>query len=234
MPRHLLLIDDDTDLAAMVSEYLGSCGFQVETAYTGAQGLSALRASNFDAIILDLMLPDTSGFDLCREIRAESDTPIMMLTAKGEEMDRIIGLELGADDYLPKPFNPRELLARLNAIFRRSRAWQRKDQPLTFGELVIDPGSRSVSLAGEPCDLTGYQFDLLLTLARNAGRVMSRESLMDTLTGQDLESFDRSIDVHVSRIRAVIEADPKRPTRILTVRGVGYLFSKIQGEDHAR
>jgi DNA-binding response OmpR family regulator len=167
------------------------------------------------------------GLEVCRRIRARSHTPILMLTARGDTMDRVVGLELGADDYLPKPFEPRELLARLKAILRRSRGGT-QTEVMRFGRLEIDAGARQVRLDGEVKPLTGYQFALLLVLARHAGRVMSREALMDSLKNERLEAFDRSIDVHVSRIRAAIEDDPKAPRRVITVRGSGYVFAKSQ------
>jgi DNA-binding response OmpR family regulator len=223
----LLMIEDDQALAALVGEYLSSLGFRVTTAATASGGLALLRAGGFDALILDVMLPDGNGFDVCREVRAGCDLPILMLTARGDETDRIVGLELGADDYLPKPFNPRELAARLRAILRR-RAVGGRAQALRFGRLEIDHGARAVRLDGQERALTSYQFDLLWVLAQNAGRVMSREALMDKVRGTELEAFDRSLDVHISRIRAAIEDDPKRPRRIITVRGAGYLFAKRQ------
>ncbi len=175
------------------------------------------------------MLPDMDGLDLCRRLRTTSDTPVLMLTGRGDAIDRIVGLELGADDYLPKPFEPRELLARLRAILRRGvRGKASADESLRFGRLEIDPSARRVRLDGEACDLTGYQFDLLLALARKAGRVLSRELLMDLVKGGQPEAFDRSIDVHMSRIRAAIEDDPKKPRRVITVRGAGYVFAKAQ------
>jgi two-component system, OmpR family, phosphate regulon response regulator OmpR len=179
--------------------------------------------------VLDLMLPDMDGLDVCRQVRSSSDTPILMLTGRGDAIDRIVGLELGADDYLPKPFEPRELLARLRAILRRRvRGSQSSDQVLHFGRLEIDVGGRAVRLDGAACELTGYQFDLLLALAHEAGHVLSRDALMDLVKGQHLEAFDRSIDVHMSRIRAAIEDDPKKPRRVITVRGAGYVFARAQ------
>src|SRR5437660_544014 len=211
----------------MVRDYLGGAGFHVERAGTGAAGLALQARDAFDAIILDLMLPDMDGLDVCRQIRLRANVPILMLTARGDAMDRVIGLELGADDYLPKPFEPRELLARLRAVLRRGKSRGRA-APLRFGSLEIDRDSRSVRVDGQERSLTGYQFALLVALAENAGRVLSRELLMDLVKGEPLEAFDRSIDVHVSRIRAVIEDDPKRPHRIITVRGAGYVFAKAQ------
>jgi two-component system, OmpR family, phosphate regulon response regulator OmpR len=221
------MIEDDESLAALVSEYLSSLGFRVSSAPTGTAGMALLRGGGFDALVLDVMLPDADGFELCRQVRAQSDIPILMLTARGEDTDRIVGLELGADDYLPKPFNPRELAARLKAILRR-RATGGRAEALRFGRLEIDRGARAVRVDGQERALTSYQFDLLWTLAQNAGRVMSREALMDKVRGTELEAFDRSLDVHVSRIRAAIEDDPKRPRRILTVRGAGYVFARRQ------
>jgi DNA-binding response OmpR family regulator len=223
------LIEDDSRLAAMVSEYLGKAGFHVVHAETGARGLALHGREPPDVVILDLMLPDGDGLDICRQMRARSDSPIpiLMLTARGDPMDRVVGLEMGADDYLPKPFEPRELLARLRAILRRRHAGPRPDV-LRYGRIEIDRGSREVRLDGAPRPLTGYQFALLLALAEHAGRVMSRDALMDLIKGEQMEAFDRSIDVHVSRIRAAIEDDPKRPRRVITVRGAGYVFAKAQ------
>jgi DNA-binding response OmpR family regulator len=225
--ERILLIEDEPRLAGMVAEYLGEAGYRVVAAHTGSQGLSVHGREGFDAIILDLMLPDMDGLDVCRAIRARDETPILMLTARGDAMDRVVGLEMGADDYLPKPFEPRELLARLRAILRRRGGTARGDV-LRFGRLEIDRGAREARLDGAPRPLTGYQFALLLTLAEHAGRVMSRDLLMDQLKGEPIEAFDRSIDVHISRIRAAIEDDPKKPRRVITVRGAGYVFAKAQ------
>ena len=212
----------------MVGEYLGKAGFHVIHAENGTRGLALHGREPVDAVILDLMLPDTDGLEICRQIRARSDSPILMLTARGDPMDRVVGLEMGADDYLPKPFEPRELLARLRAILRRRRAGPAQSDVLRYGRLEIDRGSREVRLDGSPRPLTGYQFALLLALAERAGRVMSRDALMDLVKGEAIEAFDRSIDVHVSRIRAAIEDDPRKPRRVITVRGMGYVFAKAQ------
>jgi two-component system phosphate regulon response regulator OmpR len=229
MAERLLIIDDDARLAAMVSDYLTAAGFVVEHRVTGREGLAALEQAAFDAIILDVMLPDIDGFEVCRTIRTRAQTPILMLTARGEELDRIVGLEIGADDYLPKPFSPRELQARIRAILRRARvAVQAQPKSQRFGRLQIDPESRMVRIDGEERALTSYQFDLLAALADNAGRVLNRERLMDLVKGEELEAFDRSIDVHISRIRSAIEDDPKHPRRIITVRGAGYVFARKQ------
>ncbi len=227
MTERILLIEDDPRLAEMVSEYLGEAGFRVSIATAGRAGLERLALEPFDALVLDLMLPDMDGLELCRELRAKSDVPLLMLTARGDAADRIVGLELGADDYLPKPFQPRELLARLRAILRRGKS-AAAAKLLRFGRLEIDCDARAVRVEGEARSLTGYQFALLVAFAENAGRVLSRELLMDLVKGEPLEAFDRSIDVHVSRIRAVIEDDAKRPHRIITVRGAGYVFAKAQ------
>jgi two-component system, OmpR family, phosphate regulon response regulator OmpR len=223
----ILLVEDDPRLADMVKTYLGEAGFRVTHASTGTAGITLANREVFDALILDLMLPDMDGLDVCRRVRSRAPTPILMLTARGDAMDRVIGLELGADDYLPKPFEPRELLARLKAILRRSNG-EAKADVLRFGRLEIDVGALEVRLDGSPRSLTSYQFALLLVLARHAGRVMSRETIMDLLKNERLEAFDRSIDVHISRIRAAIEDDAKKPRRVITVRGAGYVFAKSQ------
>jgi two-component system phosphate regulon response regulator OmpR len=229
MSERILVVEDDSRLAEMLTEYLGQAGFRITLASLGATALRQLEDAPYDAVVLDLMLPDMDGLDVCRQMRARSDTPVLMLTARGDAIDRIIGLELGADDYLPKPFEPRELLARLRAILRRRAPGKTGAQrPLHFGRLDIDSAARTVLLDGVRCDLTSYQFDLLLVLAENAGRVLSREMLMDKVKGEHLEAFDRSIDVHMSRIRAAIEDDPKKPRRVITVRGAGYVFAKVQ------
>ena len=228
MTDRLLLIEDDARLAEMVKNYLDESGFSVTVAPNGRTGLALHGREDFDALILDLMLPDMDGLEVCRKIRAGAQTPILMLTARGDAMDRVVGLEIGADDYLPKPFEPRELLARLRAILRRSKGGGEAPEVLRFGRLEIDVGAREVRLDGEPRSVTGHQFDLLLALARHAGRVMSREAIMDLMKDERLEAFDRSIDVHISRIRAAIEDDPKKPRRVITVRGAGYVFAKAQ------
>ena len=227
MTDRILLIEDNDRLAEMVRDYLAQAGFRVARAADGGAGLAMHAREAFDAIILDLMLPDMDGLDVCRQVRARATTPILMLTARGDLMDRVVGLEMGADDYLPKPFEPRELLARLKAILRRGAA-PRTQEVLRFGRLEIDRGAREVRLDGEVRPLTSYQFGLLLALAEHAGRIMSREVLMDLMKAAPLEAFDRSIDVHISRIRAAIEDDPKKPRRVITVRGAGYVFAKVQ------
>ncbi|WP_454902219.1 response regulator [Variovorax gossypii] len=231
----LLMIEDDTRLAHMVGEYLTQSGFGFSHAGDGAAGLEQLQQHAPDLVILDLMLPDTDGLEVCRRIRALpgpiSKVSVLMLTAKGDPMDRIIGLEIGADDYLPKPFEPRELLARIRAVLRRRSENATEAEVSTvmrFGTLEIDRNARTVSVAGALADLTSYQFDLLVAMAERAGRVLTRDQIMEAVRGRELEAFDRSIDVHMGRIRAAIEVDAKNPKRILTVRGVGYVFAKQQ------
>ena len=234
MTYTLLLIEDDHRLAQMVGEYLMQSGFQIRHAATGGEGLKELQEHKPDMVLLDLMLPDMDGLEVCRRIRNlppdSGQTPVLMLTAKGDPMDRIVGLELGADDYLPKPFEPRELLARIRAVLRRHAPAEAvtSKQNLVFGSLTLDRDSRTVSVRGHACDLTAYQFDLLWVLAERAGRVLTRDQIMEAVRGRELEAFDRSIDVHMGRIRAAIEDDVKNPKRILTVRGVGYVFAKQQ------
>jgi len=224
----ILMIEDDRQQAQMLADYLSREHMSVALCERGEDGIEHLRRHAVAAVILDVGLPDMDGFEVCRRIRSFSQVPVLMLTARGDELDRIIGLEIGADDYLPKPFNPRELLARLRAILRRGQPTTTPGQQLHFGSLTLDEAAHRVTLSGEPVELTGYQFDLLLTLAKHAGRVLSREQLMDELKGHELEAFDRSIDVHISRIRARIEVNPKKPCRIITIRGTGYLFAREQ------
>jgi DNA-binding response OmpR family regulator len=228
MTDRVLLIEDDPRLAEMLASYLGGAGFRVTVARNGASGLALEAREPFDAVILDLTLPDMDGLDVCRQMRARAATPILMLTARGEPVDRVIGLELGADDYLAKPFEPRELKARLGAILRRTKGLPPRSDVLRFGRLEIDHGARQVRLDGRLRPLTSHQFELLLILARHPGRVMTREILMDLAKNERLEAFDRSIDVHVSRIRAAIEDDPAKPRRVITVRGSGYVFARQQ------
>jgi DNA-binding response OmpR family regulator len=249
-PRHnarmpqLLLIDDDLRLASMVGDYLRAQGFDLSHAPNGEVGLTQAEAIKPDLMILDLMMPGMDGLEVCRRLRTLSEpvrhTPVLMLTAKGDPMERVIGLELGADDYMAKPFEPRELLARIKAILRRQALPKGQTaaptSQLIFGSLEIDRDARIVRLngregdpaSGREAELTSYQFDLLVALAERAGRVLTREQIMEAVRGRELEAFDRSIDVHMGRIRAAIEADVKEPKRILTVRGVGYVFAKQQ------
>ncbi len=224
----VLVIDDDRRLGDMLRTYLEGQGVSVDTRLDGTSGLAALDGGGYDAAVLDVMLPDIDGFEVCRRIRAASELPVLMLTARGDETDRVVGLEIGADDYLPKPFSPRELLARLRAITRRNRSAPVQPQTLRFGDLEVDLGARQARVGGQPRELTSHQFEILAVMARSAGRVLSREQIMEAVRGDALEAFDRSIDVHVSRIRAAIEEDPRHPRRIVTVRGVGYVFTRSQ------
>jgi DNA-binding response OmpR family regulator len=232
---HLLMIDDDARLAAMVRDYLAGNGFAVQNAGSVSAGLELLvrESGKFDLILLDLMLPDGDGLDVCRRIRAQgganADLPILMLTAKGDPLDRVVGLEIGADDYLPKPFEPRELLARIRAVLRRRGEHRNDSGVMRFGTLEIDRGARAVRVGGVTRQLTSHQFDLLALLAERAGRVLSREQILDVMHGAASDpAFDRSIDVHIARIRAAIEDDPRAPKRIVTVRGAGYVFARNQ------
>jgi DNA-binding response OmpR family regulator len=226
--QRLLMIDDDARLATMVRDYLAASGFAVEIAGDVATGVAALRTRPAELLILDLMLPDGDGLDVCRRLRADGvGIPVLMLTAKGDPIDRVIGLEIGADDYLPKPFEPRELQARIKALLRRAGGAP-ADSALRFGRLEIDRNARLVRVDGEARALTSHQFEILVALAERAGRVLTREQLMDLVRGEALEAFDRSIDVHIARIRAAIEDDPRHPTRIITVRGAGYVFARSQ------
>jgi len=227
----LLMIEDDRRLAGMVSDYLSPHGMQITQAATAAEGLASLKREAFDLLLLDLMLPDGNGLELCGQVRRQSPLPIIMLTARGDPMDRVVGLELGADDYLPKPFEPRELLARIRAVLRRphnANADLHTRRVLQFGQLEIDIDARVARVRGAEITITSHQFELLKALAEHAGRVLTREQLLDLVNGETLESFDRSIDVHIARIRAMIEDDPKHPRRIITVRGAGYVFAAEQ------
>jgi DNA-binding response OmpR family regulator len=237
MTQRLLMIEDDQRLADMVAVYLGQNGFEVVHAGSASAGLerllSAMPDRSFSIVLLDIMLPDGNGLDICRRIRSQahaaSTVPIVMLTAKGDAMDRVVGLELGADDYLAKPFEPRELLARLRAVLRRPRTAEAQTSALLrFGQLEIDKDARALRVHGRDVAVTAYQFDLLVAMAERAGRVLSREQLLDAVKGEALESYDRSIDVHIGRLRAAIEDDPKQPKRIITVRGAGYVFARSQ------
>ena len=231
------MLEDDQRLAAMVGTYLRQNGFEIAHAETVSMGVKMLLDAAatdrpFSILLLDVMLPDGNGLDVCRRIRAQApieSLPIVMLTAKGDAMDRVVGLELGADDYLAKPFEPRELLARLRAVLRRPRATTTPAATvLRFGQLEIDRDARMLRVHGHEATVTAHQFDLLVAMAERPGRVLSREQLLDLVRGESLEAYDRSIDVHVGRLRAAIEDDPKKPRRIITVRGVGYVFARSQ------
>jgi DNA-binding response OmpR family regulator len=226
-----LLIDDDARLGTLVAEYLGQHEIEVTVATDGERGLTTLGAGRFDIVLLDLMLPGMNGLEVCRRIRASAEwrtLPVVMLTARGDDVDRIVGLELGADDYVPKPFNPRELLARVRAVLRRSGGGVEAPgtPPFRSGDLEVDFDARTANLRGIRLDLTHHEFELLAALARAAGRVLSRDQLLDGVAGRAYESFDRSIDVHISKLRAKIEPNPKDPRYIMTVRGVGYILAR--------
>lgn len=226
-----LLVDDDHDLARLLAEYLGSHDVALTHAEDGARGLAALAERAFDVVLLDVMLPGMDGFEVCRRIRAAHDVPIVMLTARGDDADRIVGLELGADDYVPKPFNPRELLARVRAVLRRARPTAASR--LVVGPLVIDVGARTVARDGAEVPLTSYEFRVLHALARRLGETVTREELASAVREAGAKdkaaydpSVDRSLDVHVSRLRQKLEEDPKDPRLIKTVRGVGYVLTR--------
>jgi two-component system OmpR family response regulator len=221
-----LLVEDDARLAALTADYLGGHGVVVTRAPDGVWGLEEALRHRYDVVLLDLMLPGKSGLDVCRELRSRSDVPIVVLTARGEEADRVMGLELGADDYVSKPFSPRELLARIRAVVRRARGQVGPTvKPVRVGDLSLDPGARRVTVADQEIALTGYEFSLLYALASRPGRVLSREQLIDLAGGNPEEAFDRSVDVHVSRLRHKLGDDPKSPRMLKTIRGAGYMLA---------
>ncbi|MCC6536839.1 MAG: response regulator transcription factor [Bryobacterales bacterium] len=224
------MVDDDMKLCRLVRDYLQPLGFEVATAHSGPEGLSRATGEQFQAIILDLMLPGLGGYEVLRRLRMQSNVPVLMLTGMGEEADRIVGLELGADDYLPKTFSTRELLARLRAVLRRAAAGEpatgaASDAPLLVGELCVSPSARTALLAGRQLTLTRVEFELLAALARGCGRVQSREQLLDAIgSGRGLDVFDRSVDVHIASIRKKMGPEPRHTRYIETVRGVGYVM----------
>lgn len=227
----LLLIEDDVRLCRLMKEYLEGMGYAIAMAHTGPAGLELALAQPFHAIILDVMLPGLDGFELLRRLRAQSSVPVLMLTGRGEEADRIVGLEMGADDYLPKTFSTRELLARLRAVLRRSMLTQAQQSnqraaPVIIGDLLIDPEAHAAMLGGQPLALTRQEFDLLLSLARASGRVKTREQLLLEVADRDFEVFDRSIDVLIASLRKKLNDDAKAPRWIETVRGVGYTMKR--------
>ncbi|MDE3199219.1 MAG: response regulator transcription factor [Acidobacteriota bacterium] len=227
----LLMVDDDQKLCRLVRGYLEPMGYSVSMAYTGTDGLEMALAGNFDLVILDVMLPRMDGFEVLKALRAHSNVPVIMLTGLGEEADRIVGLEMGADDYLPKTFSTRELLARLRAVLRRSKivrsqAKEQREAPAVVGGLKVDPESREAWLDGKAIPLTTVEFDLLFALAKANGRVKTRERLLLEVAERDFEAFDRSIDVHISSLRRKLGDDPKSPQFIQTIRGVGYMMLK--------
>lgn len=230
-----MVVDDDVKLCRLIRDYLQPLGYEVAAAHTGSEGLEMALREPFSALILDVMLPGMDGFDVLRGVRAKSNVPVLMLTGRGDEPDRIVGLELGADDYLPKTFSTRELLARLRAVIRRSiiasaESSEQRLEPLTVGSLRVDIEARNVTLAGEALQLTAIEFDLLSSLAKAAGRVKTREQLLLDAADRNFDVFDRSIDVHISSIRKKMGDDPKSPRFIITVRSVGYMMRKPESE----
>ena len=223
---HVLLVEDDERLARLTAKFLEGHGVTVSLAHDGEAGLTEALRHAFDVVLLDIMLPRLGGLEVCRELRAKRDVPVIMVTARGDETDRVLGLELGADDYIAKPFSPRELLARIRAQVRRFRGKVGPpSRTLHAGRISIDPGAMRATLDGKVLALTGYEFALLKALAERAGRVLSREQLLDLAHGSAEEAFDRSIDVHISRLRQKLEDDPRQPRIIKTVRGAGYLLA---------
>lgn len=225
MNETILVVDDEQKILKLARDYLETSGFQVKTATDGKTALAIARRDKPDLIVLDLMLPGMDGWDVCRAIRRESDVPIIMLTARVEETDQLVGLELGADDYITKPFSPRLLVARVRAVLRRVQGDVTPRGIITAGELEIDTNGHRVNLAGDPIHLTRIEFKLLATLAQHPGQTFSRAQLLDRLHGTVFDSYDRSIDAHIKNLRRKIERDPSDPRYILTVYGVGYKFS---------
>lgn len=228
MAIRVLCIDDDQRLFELLASYLGPNGVALTHAPDGPQGLAALKAGVFDAVLLDVMMPGIDGLEVCRRIRQTSRVPVIMLTAKGDEADRVVGLELGADDYVPKPFSPRELLARLRAVLRRTQPGARGDDEIVVGRIAIDVGARRVRVGSQAVELTGLEFDILMALARRAGRVVPRDALMAEAGREDVTVSDRAVDVHVSHLRRKLGDDPRLPTLIKTVRGVGYVLAQAE------
>jgi two-component system, OmpR family, response regulator CpxR len=228
----ILIVDDDFELCSLVSEYLAPEGFRVESVHDGETGLQRALAGNYLIVILDVMLPGMSGFDVLRRIRATSRVPVLLLTARGEDVDRIVGLEIGADDYLPKPFNPRELVARIRAVLRRTSAdpkgvgSPRPPEILRIGDIELDPATRTVRHGGQPVELTSVEFNLLEVLLREAGRVVTREELVSAVLSRKFSPFDRSIDMHVSKVRKKLGDINGEAEHIKTVRGVGYILAR--------
>jgi len=224
----ILVIDDDVELCSLVGEYLEPEGFEIEAVHDGDRGLERALTGDHLLVVLDVMLPGMGGFDVLRQLRKSSRIPVLLLTARGEDVDRIVGLEIGADDYLPKPFNPRELVARIRAILRRTQAADAGDQVpevLRVGDVELDPATRTVLHSGKPVELTSVEFNLLHVLLREAGRVVTREHLVDEVLSRKFSPFDRSIDMHVSKVRKKLGDTDTGMDHIKTVRGVGYIFA---------
>lgn len=225
MAFRVLLIDDDHRLFELLRSFLSQNSMNLSHAADGARGLAALEQSSFDAVLLDVMMPGMDGLEVCKRIRAKSAVPILMLTAKGDETDRVVGLELGADDYVPKPFSPRELLARLRAVLRRANPGAVSER-LTVANIVVDVPSREVRVGGKPAELTGIEFDILVALLRRAGRVVPRDALMSQAGRTDVTVSERTVDVHISHLRQKLGDDSRVPKLIKTVRGVGYVLAR--------
>ena len=223
--KHILVVDDEPRIAEIARDYLERAGFRVTTAGNGADALAIARARRPDLIVLDLGLPHMDGLDVTRTLRKQSNVPIIMLTARVDESDKLIGLELGADDYLTKPFSPKELVARVRAVFRRIDAAPERGDVIRSGDLSLDKRRMQAEIGGQAIDLTATEFELLATLARQPGRVFTRAQLLDAIRGVEVESFDRAIDAHVKNVRRKLEPDPKKPQYVLTVHGVGYKFA---------
>ncbi len=228
----VLIVDDDVELCELVSEYLGGEGFEVETVHDGNEGLKRALSGEHVIVVLDIMLPGMNGLDVLRNLRKQSRIPVLILTARGDDVDRIVGLEIGADDYLPKPFNPRELMARVRAILRRSHAETQAaaGEKVAVGDVELDPASRVVRRSGEPVELTSVEFALLEALMRAAGQVVTRETLAQNVLGRRFMPYDRSIDVHVSKLRRKLGDQSADAERIKTIRGVGYVFTRPEAE----
>ena len=220
--KKMLVVDDEKKIVDIVKAYLEREGYHVAVAYDGESALNLIGREIPDMVILDLMLPGVSGWDVCRRLRSQSDVPIIMLTARDEVSDRIVGLELGADDYVPKPFDPKELVSRVRALFRRTGGKMTAGTVLSTGDLVIDSGKRTVQRGGSNLDLTATEFELLKVLAENPGRVYTRMQLLDLIQGDSFEGYERTVDSHVKNLRKKIEPDPEHPQYIVTVYGVGY------------
>jgi two-component system response regulator CpxR len=225
----MLLIEDDVDLCDLMGEFFRGHNFQLEAAHDGPSGLKRALAGGFDVILLDVMIPVLDGFEVLRALRRRSATPVIMLTARTEREDRIGGLDLGADDYLPKPFEPGELLARIRAVLRRAGHTEQRDEKLTRGALSVDPALRRASIDNEPVDLTSLEFDILLLLVRAAGRIVSRDEITAALHQREATPFERSLDVHISHLRKKLSRGDEAPIR--TIRGVGYMLAPVLGED---
>src|ERR1700686_742332 len=238
---HILVVDDDVELCALVQEYLTAEGFSLKAVHDGEQGLQQALTGEYSLVVLDVMLPGINGFEVLRRIRSVSKIPVLLLTARGEDVDRIVGLEIGADDYLPKPFNPRELVARIRAVLRRTQAGEKSGERagegqipevVRVGDIELDPATRIVLQNGKPVELTSVEFNLLHVLLREAGRVVTREHLVDAVLSRKFSPFDRSIDMHVSKVRKKLGDSDIGSDHIKTVRGVGYIFAHPR--DHAK